>query len=54
MSDEIATDFISKLSDNLQKETNYFLGVDSLRPVLPAYGDSQGITADFNLVGQNK
>jgi uncharacterized SAM-dependent methyltransferase len=51
MSDEIATDFISKLSDNLQKETNYFR-VDLIKPssiVLPAYGDSQGITADFNL-----
>jgi uncharacterized SAM-dependent methyltransferase len=51
MSDEIATDFISKLSDNLQKEINYFR-VDLIKPssiVLPAYGDSQGITADFNL-----
>jgi uncharacterized SAM-dependent methyltransferase len=51
MSDEIATDFISKLSDNLQKETNYFR-VDLIKPssiVLPAYGDSQGITADFKI-----
>jgi uncharacterized SAM-dependent methyltransferase len=50
MSDEIATDFISKLSDNLQKEINYFRSL--IKPssiVLPAYGDSQGITADFNL-----
>jgi dimethylhistidine N-methyltransferase len=52
MSDEIATDFISKLSDNLQKGDKLFLGVDLIKPssiVLPAYGDSQGITADFNL-----
>jgi uncharacterized SAM-dependent methyltransferase len=49
MSDEIATDFISKLSDNLQKEINYFR-VDLIKPssIVP-YGDSQGITADFNL-----
>jgi hypothetical protein len=31
MSDEIATDFISKLSDNLQKEINYFR-VDLIKP----------------------
>jgi uncharacterized SAM-dependent methyltransferase len=50
MSDEIATDFISKLS-HLQKEINYFR-VDLIKPssiVLPAAYDSQGITADFNL-----
>jgi uncharacterized SAM-dependent methyltransferase len=50
MSDEIATDFISKLSDNLQRRQT-ILGVDLIKPssiVLPAY-DSQGITADFNL-----
>jgi hypothetical protein len=37
--------FISKLSDNLQKEINYFR-VDLIKPssiVLPAYGDSQGL-----------
>lgn len=52
MPDEIATDFISKLSDTLQKGDKLFLGVDLIKPssiVLPAYGDSQGITADFNL-----
>jgi L-histidine N-alpha-methyltransferase len=52
MPDEIATDFISKLSDNLQKGDKLFLGVDLIKPssiVLPAYSDNQGITADFNL-----
>ncbi|SHN72471.1 dimethylhistidine N-methyltransferase [Flavobacterium fryxellicola] len=52
MSDAVATDFLSKLSDNLQKKDKLFLGVDLIKPasiVLPAYNDSQGITAAFNL-----
>jgi len=52
MSDAIATDFISKLSDNLKAGDKLFLGVDLIKPasvVLPAYNDNQGITAAFNL-----
>jgi len=52
MSDDVATDFMSKLSGNLQKKDKLFLGVDLIKPasiVLPAYNDSQGITAAFNL-----
>jgi L-histidine N-alpha-methyltransferase len=52
MSDAIATDFISKLSDNLQTGDKLFLGVDLIKPatvVLPAYNDNQGVTAAFNL-----
>ncbi|WP_255347721.1 L-histidine N(alpha)-methyltransferase [Flavobacterium sp. ACAM 123] len=52
MPDEIATDFIAKLSDNLQKGDKLILGVDLIKSasiVLPAYSDSKGITADFNL-----
>lgn len=52
MSDEVATDFISKLSANLQEGDKLFLGVDLIKPasvVLPAYNDNQGVTAAFNL-----
>jgi dimethylhistidine N-methyltransferase len=52
MPDAVATDFLSKLSDNLQKKDKLFLGVDLIKSasiVLPAYNDSQGITAAFNL-----
>jgi dimethylhistidine N-methyltransferase len=52
MPDAIAIDFMSKLSDNLQKKDKLFLGVDLIKPasiVLPAYNDNQGITAAFNL-----
>jgi uncharacterized SAM-dependent methyltransferase len=52
MSDAVATDFMSKLSNNLQKKDKLLLGVDLIKPasvVLPAYNDSQGITAAFNL-----
>ncbi|MEC5166697.1 L-histidine N-alpha-methyltransferase [Flavobacterium sp. PL11] len=52
MSDDVATDFMSKLSANLQNKDKLLLGVDLIKPasiVLPAYNDSQGITAAFNL-----
>ena len=52
MSDEVATNFMSKLSANLQKKDKLILGVDLIKPasiVLPAYNDNQGITAAFNL-----
>ncbi|MEZ7499527.1 L-histidine N(alpha)-methyltransferase [Flavobacterium sp. Arc3] len=52
MSDKVATDFISKLSNNLQEGDKLFLGVDLIKPasvVLPAYNDNQGVTAAFNL-----
>jgi dimethylhistidine N-methyltransferase len=52
MSDKVAADFISKLSDNLQNGDKLLLGVDLIKPaaiVLPAYDDSQGVTAAFNM-----
>lgn len=52
MDDETAADFISKLSNSLQENDKVFLGVDLIKEesvVLPAYDDSQGITAAFNL-----
>ena len=52
MSDDVAANFMSKISDNLQKKDKLLLGVDLIKPasiVLPAYNDSQGITAAFNL-----
>ena len=52
MDDETATQFIDKLGANLYQGDKLLLGVDlikSLDIVLPAYNDSQGITAQFNL-----
>jgi dimethylhistidine N-methyltransferase len=52
MPDDVATAFIGKLSDNLHKGDKLLLGVDLIKPasiVLPAYDDSQGVTAAFNL-----
>ena len=52
MPDDVATDFMSKLSDNLKIKDKLLLGVDLIKPasiVLPAYNDNQGITASFNL-----
>lgn len=52
MDDDTAADFISKLSNSLQENDKVFLGVDLIKDaaiVLPAYDDSQGITAAFNL-----
>lgn len=52
MSDTIAKDFIFKLSENLSLGDKFFLGVDLIKAssiVLPAYNDSQGVTAAFNL-----
>lgn len=52
MSDELATHFMSNLGENLGFGDKLFLGVDLIKPstvVLPAYNDSQGITAAFNL-----
>lgn len=52
MSDAVATDFISNLSKNLSFGDKFFLGVDLIKPsaiVLPAYNDSKGVTAAFNL-----
>lgn len=52
MPDDVAADFISKLSANLHQGDKLFLGVDLIKPasiVLPAYNDSQGVTAAFNL-----
>lgn len=52
MSDAVATEFITKLSENLSMGDKLFLGVDLIKPssiVLPAYNDSKGVTAAFNL-----
>ncbi|MGO4821071.1 MULTISPECIES: L-histidine N(alpha)-methyltransferase [unclassified Flavobacterium] len=52
MPDDVATAFIGKLSDNLHIGDKLLLGVDLIKPasiVLPAYDDSQGVTAAFNL-----
>ncbi|WP_370227419.1 L-histidine N(alpha)-methyltransferase [Mesoflavibacter sp.] len=52
MDDVIAQQFIYNLSANLQKNDMLLLGVDLIKSediVLPAYNDSKGITAQFNL-----
>lgn len=52
MLDERAAEFIYKLGANLQAGDKLLLGVDLIKSkdiVLPAYNDSQGITAKFNL-----
>lgn len=52
MNDDIATNFVSNLSQTLAFGDKLFLGVDLIKPadvVLPAYNDNQGITAAFNL-----
>ena len=50
--DELATEFIYQLGSNLFKGDKIILGVDLKKPkaiVLPAYNDSKGVTAEFNL-----
>ena len=52
MTDELATQFIYNLGANLKNGDKLLLGVDLIKPkkiVLPAYNDSKGITAKFNL-----
>jgi len=52
LNDELSAKFIQQLSDSLQKGDYLLLGVDLIKSrdiVLPAYHDSQGITAKFNL-----
>lgn len=52
MSDEQAAQFIYNLGANLQPGDKLLLGVDLIKSkeiVLPAYHDSKGITAQFNL-----
>lgn len=52
MSDEIAADFIYRFGANLRNGDKLLLGVDLIKPesiVLPAYNDSKGVTAEFNL-----
>ncbi len=52
MYDEMASKFIYSLGANLQAGDQILLGVDLIKPkeiVLPAYNDSQGITAKFNM-----
>lgn len=50
--DEIASKFIAELGSNLMKGDKLLLGLDLIKSkdiVLPAYNDSQGVTAEFNL-----
>ena len=50
--DEQATEFIYQLGSSLAKGDKIILGVDLKKHkeiILPAYNDSQGITAEFNL-----
>lgn len=52
MSDELATQFIYNLGTNIQAGDKLLLGADLIKSkeiVLPAYNDSKGITAKFNL-----
>ncbi|MBM1108234.1 L-histidine N(alpha)-methyltransferase [Aurantibacter crassamenti] len=52
MTDDLAADFIYNLGSNLQIGDKLLLGVDLIKSeeiVLPAYNDSKGITAKFNL-----
>ncbi len=52
MTDDLAHQFMLKLSNNLRPGDKLLLGVDLIKPqdiVLPAYNDSKGITAQFNL-----
>jgi len=52
LSDELAHKFIYELGANLNPGDKFLLGVDRIKPVeivLPAYNDSQGVTAAFNL-----
>ena len=52
MTDEQASLFIYNLGNNLQEGDKLLLGVDLIKSkeiVLPAYNDSKGITAAFNL-----
>lgn len=51
MTDDMAADFVQQLDENLAVGDNLFLGVDRIKSasiVLPAYSDSQGVTAAFN------
>ena len=52
MEDEVAAQFLYNLSENLKTGDKLLLGVDLIKSksiVLPAYDDSTGITAKFNL-----
>lgn len=52
LNDELAADFIYNLGANLQSGDKLLLGVDLIKSeavVLPAYNDSLGVTAKFNL-----
>ncbi len=52
LNDKRASEFIYQLGSNLNKNDKLLLGVDLIKPasiVLPAYNDSSGVTAAFNL-----
>lgn len=52
MTDETARSFFQQLGDSLRPGDRVLLGLDLIKPasvVIPAYSDSQGVTARFNL-----
>ncbi len=52
MQDEVAKDFLNKISTHSKRNEKLLLGVDLIKSkeiVLPAYNDAAGITRDFNL-----
>ncbi|WP_226063592.1 L-histidine N(alpha)-methyltransferase [Kaistella polysaccharea] len=52
MEDEVASEFLQKISQHLKTNEKLLLGLDLIKSqdiVLPAYNDAAGITRDFNL-----
>jgi len=52
LTDDEASDFLSKLGDVMQSKDKLLLGLDKIKSneiVLPAYNDKTGITREFNL-----
>lgn len=52
MNDDLATNFLNELGQNLSVGDKLLLGVDRIKSadiILPAYNDSQGVTREFNL-----
>ncbi len=52
MPDDIASDFLYRLGENLHKNDKVLIGADLIKPaniIMPAYNDSNGITREFNI-----
>ena len=52
LTDDLSANFLNQLNNSLNKNDVLLLGVDLIKPVevvLPAYNDTAGITAKFNL-----